>query len=119
VAFEITSALLLTAALGAMVYTHRERLVPKPSQRMLSEARFRSAGVPRTPMPSPGVFANHNAVDTPALLPDGSPSLESVPVPFQVEGASRTFTTADGRAITASFSAEGDDAGVEGEDEQR
>ena len=111
-AFEVTSALLITAALGAMVYTHRERLVRKPTQRMLSEARFRSDSVPRTPLPSPGVYANHNAVDTPALLPDGSPLLDSVPVPFQVEGAARTFRTADGRAVTATFSA--DDADGEG-----
>ena len=25
------------------------------------------------PLPAPGVFARHNAVDTPALLPDGTP----------------------------------------------
>ena len=28
--------------------------------------------------PTPGVFARHNAVDTPALLPDGSPVDDSV-----------------------------------------
>ena len=32
-AFEITGALLITAALGAMVLAHRERLLPKPTQR--------------------------------------------------------------------------------------
>src|SRR4051812_42465862 len=32
-AFEVTGALLITAALGAMVLAHRERLTPKPSQR--------------------------------------------------------------------------------------
>ncbi|HET9126770.1 MAG TPA: NADH-quinone oxidoreductase subunit J, partial [Propionibacteriaceae bacterium] len=31
-AFEVTSALLITAAMGAMVLAHRERLVPKPTQ---------------------------------------------------------------------------------------
>ena len=71
--FEITSALLITAALGAMVLAHRERLGGKPSQRAWSERRFREnkhlAG-----LPVPGVYARHNAVDTPALLPDGSPS---------------------------------------------
>ena len=36
-AFEITSALLITAALGAMVLAHRERLVPRADQRELSE----------------------------------------------------------------------------------
>ena len=30
------------------------------------------------PLPSPGVFARHNAVDTPALLPDGTASELSV-----------------------------------------
>src|SRR5215211_22223 len=68
-AFEVTSALLITAALGAMVLTHRERLVPKPTQRDLMEARIRSGRA--TPLPNPGVYARHNAVDVPALLPDG------------------------------------------------
>ena len=104
-AFEVTSALLITAAVGAIVYTHRERLVGKPTQAMISRARFKSVTAPRSPLPAPGVFANHNAVDTPALLPDGSPATQSVPAPFQVEGA-RTFTTADGRSITADFEQE-------------
>src|SRR5580704_14551653 len=33
--FEVTSALLITAALGAMVLAHRERTSPKPTQREL------------------------------------------------------------------------------------
>jgi NADH-quinone oxidoreductase subunit J len=74
--FEVTSALLITAALGAMVLAHRERTSPKPTQRELSRQRVAS-GRP-TPLPSPGVFALHNAVDLPALLPDGSPSELSV-----------------------------------------
>ena len=36
-AFEVTSALLITAAVGAMVMTHRERLVARKSQRELVE----------------------------------------------------------------------------------
>jgi NADH-quinone oxidoreductase subunit J len=74
--FEVTSALLITAALGAMVLAHRERTSPKPTQRELSKQRVAS-GRPG-PLPSPGVFALHNAVDMPALLPDGSPSELSV-----------------------------------------
>jgi NADH-quinone oxidoreductase subunit J len=74
--FEITSALLITAALGAMVLTHRERTSPKPSQKILSRQRI--AGAHPTPLPGPGTFARHNAVDMPALLPDGSPSRLSV-----------------------------------------
>jgi NADH-quinone oxidoreductase subunit J len=30
------------------------------------------------PLPAPGVYARHNAVDTPALLPDGTASESSV-----------------------------------------
>jgi NADH-quinone oxidoreductase subunit J len=74
--FEVTSALLITAAMGAMVLAHRERTSPKLTQRELSKRRVAS-GRP-TPLPSPGVFALHNAVDMPALLPDGTPSELSV-----------------------------------------
>lgn len=75
-AFEVTSALLITAALGAMVLAHRERTSPKPTQRALSRTRVAS-GRPQ-PLPGPGTYARHNAVDMPALLPDGSPSRLSV-----------------------------------------
>ncbi|MEZ0053185.1 NADH-quinone oxidoreductase subunit J [Mycobacterium sp. MAA66] len=70
-AFELTSALLITAALGAMVLAHRERLDRRKTQRELSVERFTAGGHP-TPMPNPGVYARHNAVDVPARLPDGS-----------------------------------------------
>ena len=70
-AFELTGALLITAALGAMVLAHRERFERAKTQRELAEERFRPGGHP-TPLPSPGVFARHNAVDIQARLPDGS-----------------------------------------------
>ncbi|WP_411285337.1 NADH-quinone oxidoreductase subunit J [Lapillicoccus sp.] len=76
-AFEITSALLITAAIGAMVLTHRERIGEKLSQRDRSERRVRENSYVAG-LPAPGVYARHNAVDTPALLPDGSPSELSV-----------------------------------------
>jgi NADH-quinone oxidoreductase subunit J len=75
--FEVTSALLITAALGAMVLAHRERLTPRPTQRQWSERRFR-LGKNLAGLPAPGVYARRNAVDTPALLPDGTPSEASV-----------------------------------------
>ena len=80
-AFEVTSALLITAAMGAMVLAHRERITPRPSQTDLAKQRLRDyaeRGKPLGPLPSPGVFARHNAVDTPALLPDGTPAETSV-----------------------------------------
>jgi NADH-quinone oxidoreductase subunit J len=81
VAFEATAALLITAAIGAMVLAHRERLTPKPTQADLARRRMRDYadhGKHPGPLPNPGVFARHNAVDTPALLPDGTPSDLSV-----------------------------------------
>lgn len=88
-AFEVTGALLITAALGAMVLAHRERLFPKPSQRELSRRRIRSGPI-KAPLPAPGVFARHNAVDTPALLPDGSPSELSVSRVLTARGQTRS-----------------------------
>ena len=76
-AFELTSALLITAALGAMVLAHRERFDRRKSQRELAIERFAAGGHP-TPQPNPGVYARHNAVDIPALLPDGSAAESSV-----------------------------------------
>lgn len=76
-AFELTGGLLIVATIGAMVLAHRERLDPRPDQRTLSRQRFRPGGR-GTPLPSPGVFARHNAVDMAALLPDGSPAPGSV-----------------------------------------
>ncbi|MFD4564652.1 NADH-quinone oxidoreductase subunit J [Streptomyces sp. NPDC058467] len=72
-AFEITGALLITAAVGAMVLTHRERTERAKTQRELSEQRVRE-GKHLPPLPAPGVYARHNAVDIAGLLPDGTPS---------------------------------------------
>jgi NADH-quinone oxidoreductase subunit J len=86
-AFEFTSALLITAALGAMVLAHKERLTPRHSQADIAARRMREyaeSGRHLAPQATPGVFARHNAVDTPALLPDGTP-LESSLSPSIVE----------------------------------
>jgi NADH-quinone oxidoreductase subunit J len=69
-AFELTSALLITAALGAMVLAHKERLIPRPTQRELARARF--SGDHPFPLPGPGVFAAGDSIARGALLPDGS-----------------------------------------------
>jgi NADH-quinone oxidoreductase subunit J len=76
-AFELTGALLITAALGAMVLAHRERFEHRKTQRELAEERFRPGGHATT-LPNPGVYARHNAVDVPARLPDGTGSELSV-----------------------------------------
>ncbi len=75
--FELTSALLITAALGAMVLAHVERKGgDKRSQRQMVAARMRSGRM--SPLPGPGVFATSSSNATPALLPDGSIAPESV-----------------------------------------
>jgi NADH-quinone oxidoreductase subunit J len=92
-AFEVTSALLITAALGAMVLSHRERLTPRITQRERAEQRLRdyaAAGKHLGPLPAPGVYARHNAVDTPALLPDGTTSELSVSRSLKARGAIRS-----------------------------
>jgi NADH-quinone oxidoreductase subunit J len=92
-AFEVTSALLITAAVGAMVLAHRERLTPKPTQASLAAQRMRDfvdRGTHPGPLPAPGVYARHNAVDTPALLPDGTPSELSVSRVLAARGTVRS-----------------------------
>ncbi|GAA2804796.1 NADH-quinone oxidoreductase subunit J [Kitasatospora paracochleata] len=76
-AFEITGALLITAAVGAMVLTHRERVRERMTQRQLAAQRVRD-NIQVPPMPAPGVYARHNAVDIPGLLPDGTIAEDSV-----------------------------------------
>lgn len=81
-AFELTGILLIIATLGAMVLAHRERFTGRRTQREMSEQRFldwqRDAGARVTPLPSSGVYARRNSADTPARLPDGSDSVDSV-----------------------------------------
>jgi NADH-quinone oxidoreductase subunit J len=88
-AFEATSALLITAAVGAMVLAHRERLTKRRTQGDLAASRMKryaETGQHPGPLPTPGVFARHNAVDTPALLPDGSVSELSVSGTLRARG---------------------------------
>ena len=125
-----------------MVLAHRERLTPKPSQADLAAERVRSyaeRGQHLGPLPPPGVFARHNAVDTPALLPDGTPAAASVSrvlaargtvrqAPHDVEGIQRSIDFAadsapyaedapDGRSTSSSRgpgSSSGPDTSSEG-----
>lgn len=97
-AFEATAALLITAAVGAMVLAHRERLKEKKTQRDLAGERMRryaETGEHPGPLPTPGVFARHNAVHVPALLPDGSVAEKSVSETLKARG-----TVLDARDLT-------------------
>ncbi len=77
--FELTSALLITAAVGAMVLGHaRARSLAKRGQRATVEARLRGEHDRISPLPGPGVFATADSVATPAVLPDGSVASDSL-----------------------------------------
>ncbi|WP_406061109.1 NADH-quinone oxidoreductase subunit J [Streptomyces sp. NBC_01077] len=91
-AFEITGALLITAAVGAMVLTHRERTERAATQRELSEQRVRE-GKHLPPLPAPGVYARHNAVDIAGLLPDGTPAELTVMQTLRKRGQIRDVST--------------------------
>ena len=119
-AFELTSGLLITAALGAMVLAHRERVRAKKTQRdLLAERmqRYAKDGTHPGPLPTPGVFARHNAVDTPALLPDGTPAEHSVSPTLRSRGQILDATDLDAptraalRAITSDDPEADDDDG--------
>ncbi len=113
-AFEVTSALLITAALGAMVLAHQERQSAKITQREVSEQRMRQYaenGAPLVPRPTPGVFARHNAVDTPALLPDGTTASGSVSRALQARGTVRLSSS---REVARTAGQMSDDGGVDG-----
>ncbi|SDS91035.1 NADH-quinone oxidoreductase subunit J [Microlunatus soli] len=89
IAFEATSALLITAALGAMVLAHRERLSKKKTQADLVGDRMQAyaqTGAHPGAMPPPGVYARHNAVDTPALLASGEVAEASVSSTLKARG---------------------------------
>jgi NADH-quinone oxidoreductase subunit J len=74
-AFEVVSALLITAALGAMVLGHSQK--SKFRKDNLNDA----AG-----LPAAGVYALHNAVDVPALLPTGKAAPTSISNVLQARG---------------------------------
>ena len=92
--FELTSALLITAALGAMILAHKERTSPRKTQANMAKELFASGNY-QGPLPSPGVYARHNSVDTPALLPDGSVSEISIPGPIVARGVTKKINQSD------------------------
>lgn len=89
--FELTSALLITAAVAAMVLAHRTRVTPRLGQRARAGLRMKAyadAGEHPGPLPSSGVYAGNNSIAVPALLPDGSVSEKSVSHTLVLRGES-------------------------------
>ncbi|MEA5155725.1 NADH-quinone oxidoreductase subunit J [Raineyella sp.] len=86
---EAAAALLLIATIGAMVLAHRERTTPKKSQPEQSRERMQAyarTGAHPGGLPASGVFARHNGVDAPSLLPDGSVAEPSVSRTLKLRG---------------------------------
>ncbi|MFP5069396.1 NADH-quinone oxidoreductase subunit J [Pseudonocardia nantongensis] len=78
-AFELSAALLMVAALGGMVLTAAQApLHTKIGQRATVLRRLRGEHARVSPLPGPGVYATANSVAVPALLPDGSVAPESL-----------------------------------------
>ena len=67
---------------------HARSLAGRP--RRPADARLRRPGRAPRPLPAPGVYARHNAVDTPALLPDGTASEASVSRVLAARGTVRS-----------------------------
>lgn len=102
-AFELTGALLITAALGALTLTHRQRITRHVGQRERVEHKMLAGSeeTPITPLPAPGVYARHNAADVPALDADRRPIPASVPRVLRIRGQEREVPTGDVREILA------------------
>jgi NADH-quinone oxidoreductase subunit J len=116
-AFEATSALLITAAVGAMVLAHRERLTPKATQKEMVLQRMRDyaeRGTHPGALPNPGTFARHNSNDTPALLPDGTPSDLSISRALRHRGLVRDV----GADVAVATEIEGESRMIEGGDDE-
>ncbi|HIZ37944.1 MAG TPA: NADH-quinone oxidoreductase subunit J [Candidatus Ruania gallistercoris] len=89
--FELTAALLITAALGALVLSHRRRLGPKRGQREVVEAKLAAfkSGAGATSVissPGPGVYARTNSADMPAIDAGGSALDASITTVLRVRG---------------------------------
>jgi NADH-quinone oxidoreductase subunit J len=77
-AFEVTSALLIAAAVGAMILAHVER---RPDQKINQPDRMRARFAPGNypgPKAGPGVYATTTSVAAPGRLPDGRMSDQTV-----------------------------------------
>ena len=87
-AFEVTSALLITAAVGAMVLAHIEREPgSRQSQKELSRARFLTDR-PQT-LPGPGVYARANSVAAPGAAARRRSGRELLATGIEPQGSTR------------------------------
>ena len=92
---ELAGGLLITAAVGAMLLTHSDRLGPKVTQLQTARNKMRAFGEKGArigQLPAPGVYAQSNAADVPAISGETlGPVEESVPRVLRVRGLTRTI----------------------------
>lgn len=89
ITMELAGALLVVAALGAMVLTHRESLRPAVTQEEIVEGKMRAyAESGRHPgqKPTTGVYAESNSAANPALSAEGKFLDEAVPRMLRARG---------------------------------
>lgn len=105
ITMELAAALLVTAALGALLLTHSDRLGPKLSQHVVADARMRgfTKGTAQiSQRPAPGVYAHSNAVDNPAISGETlKPLEESIPRVLRLSGVERPISTLEPAAAAA------------------
>lgn len=96
---EVSGALLITAAIGAMLLTHTDNLGPKITQGETARAKMRAfaeTGRAIGQLPAPGVYAHSNAADVPAISGETlAPIEESVPRVIRVRGLTRSLDQVD------------------------
>ncbi|PHP52450.1 NADH-quinone oxidoreductase subunit J [Actinomyces ruminis] len=89
VTMELTGILLITAAVGALTLTHRQRVRPRRSQRDRVDAKMRAyaaTGAHPGQKPMSGVYAATNTAAAPALSASGQALEDSVSRVLRVRG---------------------------------
>ena len=118
--FEASAALLITGAVGAMLLAHGDRIVKKrtqPEQIAERMAAYASTGEHPGTLPNSGVFARHNAISIPALLPDGSIAEKSVSKTLTRRGVIVDVNELRGPTTSAYAALTARDEEIEGDDE--
>lgn len=110
--FELTAALLITAALGALVLSHRRRLGRKRGQREVVEDKLAAykAGAGATSVvsaPGPGVYARTNSADMPAIDAQGRALDASITTVLRVRGQVHHQSDATEQTVRAAQIASG------------
>ena len=106
---ELTGALLIVAAVGAMTLTHRQGVRKRLSQAELAEAKmaaYAQTGRHIGQKPPTGIYAESNSAAAPALTSGGEAVAESVPRILRIRG--QAYTPSDVSPITAARAARGE-----------